>query len=586
MQVLLPPPGTLMTVDSVNEYVDKAQPYKYLSFDTETDVLHGNVIGLSMTYGADHFCYIPLINDREEKLEILRPLFTEGQRTLIGHNIKYDMHALFRSGISVTMPIWDTFVAAWLLDENRLLDLKTLTHDQFGVKMTELEELMGTGRKKLKSLLDVPLAQISSYSMADAHYTYQLFLHYDKKLNDEGLVSNFNILMNVTRVLYKMEQRGIRVDTGQLSLLSQQMQTEIKASERKIWVEAGTQFDIGSPKQLGNILFKKMGLSPLKFSPKTQVPSVDEETLETLQDKSKIVELIMDYRELTKLKSTYTDGFVPFLDKNNRIHTNFKIGGAITGRLSSSKPNLQNIPVRSPRGKLIRNCFIARDGFKLIVADYHNIELRLLAHFSKDSIMCDAYANNKNLHIRTAIDILGAPPDNVTAEYKARAKTINFGLMYGMGPKALMKKLKCDYTEARIIYERYFQVYSGIVPWKYRVIDFCRQKGYILTLTGRKRHIPDINSSDNEKRSRAERQAVNSKIQGSCSDIIFIAMCNIEKQETDGFYQLVQVHDELVFESDNDVRDIPIITKCMEMQVLRVPVVVEVAAVNRWGDAK
>jgi len=609
---------------------------KEISFDVETDTLRGNLLGMSFYVPeGDVRAYIPFKphgNMSLLSLDVLQPIFEDKTKTFVGHNIKYDMQVLEKYGIVTKGKLWDTFIASWLVDESWHLDLKTRVRREFDAKVEDYSQIVGKGHKK-KALVDVPVYKVAKYCMDDSYWSWRLKDKYIKILEKKELLPIFeNMYIPFVRVILGMERVGIKVDIPQLNMLQRKLGRKIIKYTKRIYDLAGQKFNVGSTQQLGKILFDKMKLRVMRRSEKTGVASTDVDTLETLAENgSNISKIVLKYREVTKLMGTYALGLRQFLDKNNRVHTSFKVGGTITGRLASSDPNLQNIPIKTKLGKEIRKCFIAENGYKLIISDYANVELRILAHFSKDQNMVNSFLNNEDLHSRTAADLFDMPLKQVSKDSRERriAKTINFGLMYGMGPWALAQQLGIDDMEAKAYHEKYFDtVFPEINPWKQQVLNYCRKNGYVKTIIGRRRNIPDINyasdihSIEQFKRKygtkykipetiekcrmtdqkivigRAERQAINSKIQGSASDIITLSMLRIDNEIALGspkkdFRMLLQIHDELVNEViENKVEKyIPDITECMQhpitgKEILRVPLIIETLVVDKWGDAK
>lgn len=543
--------------------------------------------------------------------EAMEPIFTDRAKTVIGHNWKFDWHILTDAGATITNIVRDTLVESWMIDENYFVGLKPRVLREFHHKMTEFKQLVGQGvRKDRLDELTIPF--VSAYAMEDAHWTWKLDELYTPEIERLGLTNVFErLMMPLLKELYRMERRGIRIDTVQLSKVDRKVTTDIAIAVKDVDKALGRTINLNSTKQLREVLFDKkfLGLKPIKWTSGGKKgipePSTDEECLTELAKKNPVCSRIVDLRRLTKIKGTYVDSLLSHLEEG-RIHTNFRLGNTVTGRLSSSDPNLQNIPARVALGKEIRNMFIADEGDVLIVGDLKNIELRMLAHFSQDPVMIKAFHNGEDLHYKTAQTIYHTVKP--TDDQRQNAKSVNFGIVYGQGNKSLGEALGVSPEEAQGYIDGVFHTYPAVGPWIKSVHHWAAQRGYVRTLLGRYRRLPDINTPLTAprgteeakkqwgKRSYAQRQSVNSIVQGSSFDLITLAMLKLCPRTPIGCKLLLQVHDELVFTCKRAVADkaMQIIKDCMEnpfseisKMKLRVPIEVDITnTFTKWGDAK
>lgn len=547
---------------------------KEIAFDTETTSLcplKAGLVGVSF-FSDGQASYFDCRNGFSEN-DIESLLINSDN--LIGHNLKYDLHVLKNHGINFNGRFFDTMIAAHLLGKEGI-GLKERSHD-VGMQLTPYKEIN----------LDNP-AELAEYAKKDAEATYKLKQLYQPLLVKDNLSNLFtNIEMPLIEVLADMERAGVKINRSYLERIKQELPLKISGLETKLYELTKRPININSPKQIADLIFNELKHKPIKFSKKTSDPSVDSETLEELAEKGVLhAQIILEHRLLSKMLSTFVMPILEGLDDDDRIHTSFNQAVTATGRLSSSGPNLQNIPVRS--GGIIRKAFIAGKGKKLIRADYSQIELRVLAHYSQDRVMVEAFKNNRDLHTETASLIFKVPIAQVTHETRHVAKTLNFGIIYGMGPERLAKTLKISVSDAQRFIRQYFLIYKETKQFEARLIRFASQKGYTKTLYGRRRPLPEINSFNSFQRSSAERMAVNTPIQGTAAEIIKLSMIALHNEfkgtETK---MLIQIHDELVLEAPEG-EAVMVARKIKEVMEhiaqLRVPLVVEVKICDNWAD--
>jgi DNA polymerase I len=569
-----PHPHTYVLVDSEEGLIamvaDLAR-HKVLAVDTETTSLNtreAELVGLCLSAEPHHGYYVTVGHAEGQNAPLtalqkhVKPLFDDATRTLVLHNAKYDLpvlanHGLLPDHLDKPGHLADTLVAAYLGNPGeRGLSLDDLAMRYFGHAMIPIEDLIGKGGKGKPQL---SFAQVSrdlacEYGAEDADYTLQLWQVLEKDLRDKKLLDlYFNLEMALTPVLMQVEQKGVLLDVKGLKALGKQLNDNLFGLEKKIFELVGHTFNLGSTQQLGTVLFDEL---KLKHGRKTKTGySTDADTLEKLVDEHEIIPLLLEYRELSKLRSTYVESLPHEVDaRTGRVHTTFSQTIAATGRLSSINPNLQNIPVRTEAGRAIRTCFIAPPGRKLLVADYSQIELRLLAHFSGDPALVDAYRHGHDIHTRTAAAIYGLAESEVTGDMRRNAKTVNFGVLYGMGPQRLSQQLKIPMAEAKRFIENYFKTYARVDAWITETIAAARNHGYVETFMGRRRYLPELAGDNRMLRENAERIAVNTPIQGTAADLIKVAMIHIAerlKREQLPCDMILQVHDELVFEVDD-----------------------------------
>jgi len=571
---------------------------KEYSFDTETDGLDSltaGLVGLSFSYRAGQAYYVPVPEaiDAAEILEDFRPAFEAPHILKIGQNIKYDMAILASHGVQVVPPFFDTMIAHYLLEPDQRHGMDALAGQYLGYTPVGIEELIGKKGKGQKTMRDVPLAQLKEYAAEDADITYQLKLVLAPMLEIGGVQKLFtDIEMPLISVLESMERAGVRVDTSVLAELSTLLGHEAKISEEKIYIDAGQRFNVASPKQLGEILFDKLKLMDKPPKTPTGQYATGEEILNRLAPDHAIAADILEYREVVKLKNTYIDALPDMIAHDGRVHTSFNQTVAATGRLSSTGPNLQNIPIRTSRGKEIRKAFVARDtSHRIVSADYSQIELRIMASFSQDATMIQAFKENKDIHAITASRLYKIGVEEVSREQRNKAKTANFGIIYGISAFGLSQRLRIPRQEAADIIKNYFLEFPAVKTYMDDCIAQARETEYVTTLLGRRRYLRDINSRNQTMQGMAERNAINAPIQGSAADMIKIAMIRINtwlQEQKLRTRMILQVHDELVFDAPLDeiehIRQ-PIITHMADAMPLRVPIEVGFGVGENWLDA-
>ncbi len=569
-------------------------------FDTETTGVDPNLceaVGLSFSVEKGKASYVPLPLDQSEckaVLEEFKPIFESQMIAKTGHNLKYDMLVLKWYDIEVNGPIDDSMIQHYLVEPEKRHGMDYLAESYLGYKPISIETLIGKKGKSQKSMRDVTPEEVKDYAAEDADISLQLRDHFMPKLKEREVEKlYFNVEAPLVKVLADMEFEGINLDVPFLKAYSKDLEKEALSSRDAIFEKAGMEFNMNSPKQLGEVLFDKMGIEYKGKKTKTGQYSTNEDTLSKLANENPIVHDILDYRELTKLKSTYVDALPKMVNpRSGRIHTSFRQAIVPTGRLSSDNPNIQNIPIRTERGRKVRQAFIARDPeHVLLAADYSQVELRIIAALSKDENMIQAFLDGVDIHSSTASKVFGVALEDVTSELRRKAKAVNFGLAYGQGAFGLAQNLGISRTEAKEIIDNYFDKYPGIKDYMDMAIKDAREKGYSETIMGRKRNLPDINGANATVRAGAERNAVNTPIQGSAADVIKVAMIDIDKELRKRELRskmLLQVHDELVFDAHNDeVAELKaLVTEKMSGAVkLEVPLLVEAGIGNNWLEA-
>jgi DNA polymerase-1 len=548
------------TKDKIEELVLQLKTCNEYCFDTETtglDSLEAELVGLSFSLRAFKAYYIPVSDNKNEALQTLAPfreIFNDVNKTLIGQNIKYDLHILLNYGIEVKNRLFDTMVAHFILHPEGKHNMNAMANRYLQYEPVSIETLIGKRGKDQMSMRMVPLEQICDYAAEDADVTLQL----KNVLSPEIEKNSFQKLLNEVElplipVLTRMEREGIRIDVKALNDFSTELEKDISAADEEIQNLAGTKFNISSPKQVGEILFDYLKIIDKPKKTKTGQYSTNEETLQKLLDKHPIVNKILDYRELVKLKNTYVDALPDLVNKNTgRIHTTYNQVVAVTGRLSSDNPNLQNIPIRTDKGREIRKAFIPRnDNFIILSADYSQIELRIMAALSRDAGMLEAFHAGFDIHQATAAKVYSVELDRVTAEMRRNAKMVNFGIIYGISAFGLAERLNIARKEAAEIIDSYWREYPGVKKYMQTSVENAKKNGYVETVLGRRRYLRDINSSNAVVRGFAERNAINAPIQGSAADMIKIAMIEIDaemRKRNLNSKMLLQVHDELVFD--------------------------------------
>lgn len=589
------------TDEKLKAVITELMQQEEIAFDTETTGTDPNqveLVGLSFAYKLHEGYYVPTPTRARAKavLEQLRPLFDDESKTWVGQNIKYDLIVMKWYDIELKGQLFDTMLAHYLIEPEGRRGMDLLSAQFLGYEPIHIEELIGKKGKQQGSMKDVAPEKIKDYAAEDADITLQLKEKFVPLLQFKEVEETFKKVENpLTRVLADMEFEGVKIDVEFLKDYSVQLEKEIVEAEQKVYECCGMKFNLGSPKQLGEVLFEHMKLDPKAKKTKTGQYATGEDVLAKLATSHEVVKYILDYRELTKLKSTYADALPLMINpKTGRVHTCYSQAVAVTGRLSSTNPNLQNIPIRTDRGREIRKAFVPRDEKHVLVsADYSQIELRIVAAISGDKNMCEAFAQNKDIHAATAAKVYGIDEADVTKEMRYKAKSVNFGIVYGQGAFGLAENLGISRTEARQIIDQYKKEFSGITRYMDKIINFAREHGYVKTLMGRKRWLKDINSANFTVRGFAERNAINSPIQGTAADMIKLAMQKIYnrlKQEKLRSKMILQVHDELVFDVPHEELEVvqPIIVECMQnaMELPNgVPVIAEVGSGSNWLEA-
>ena len=570
-------------------------------FDTETtglDALNAELVGIAFSYEKGKGFYVPFPENQEEANNLIQklvPFFENENIEKIGQNLKYDLKILANYGVSVKGKLFDTMIAHYLINPDMRHNMDILSETYLKYSPKSIEELIGKKGKNQKSMRDVAIEEVKEYAVEDADITFQLKEHFQPILEKVGTKKLFDeIEIPLVEVLAAMESEGIRLDVDFLKSMSTDMQVEIDAFQAKIFEIAGETFNLASPKQLGDILFDKLKIGgPKQKKTKTGQYATGEEILSYLAKDNEIVRYILEWRQLVKLQNTYVDALPNQVDvKTGRVHTDYMQTVAATGRLSSNNPNLQNIPIRTERGRQIRKAFIARDeNHTLLAADYSQIELRIIAALSGEDNMIKAFQNGEDIHKSTASKVFNVPLEEVTKEQRSNAKTVNFGIIYGVSAFGLSNQTDLSRSESADLIEAYYKSYPKLRKYIQDQVDFAREEGYVQTVLGRRRYLKDINSANAMVRGGAERNAVNAPIQGSAADIIKIAMINIHKRlisENWKSKMLLQVHDELVFDVHNsELEKIqPMIKEEMENAFkLDVPLTVDLGIGKDWLEA-
>ena len=595
--------STYQRIESFEELkllVEKMMKQEIVAFDTETEGLNAletDIVGISFSWQKGIGYYLPIKNNKsvhEKSFEILRPFFESTEIIKVGHNIKFDIQVLHKYNIKVSSPIYDTMVAHYLINPDMRHNLDTLSESYLNYSPISIESLIGKKGKSQISMKDVSIDKITNYASEDADITLQLKGVFDKEIEVNNLNKIFyDIEIPMINVLSEMETEGIKIDTSYLEKLDKEFEEDLEKLKNEIFKKSGEEFNLNSPKQLGEILFDKLKLVSKPKKTKTGQYSTSEEVLSSLANDHKIIEDILEWRSLDKLQNTYVKSLPNEVSSlTNRVHSSFNQTVTTTGRLSSNNPNLQNIPIRTANGQKIRRAFIPRGSdYILMAADYSQIELRVIASMSNEENMIDAFVNNQDIHTMTASKIYNVDPENVTREQRGNAKTVNFGIIYGVSAFGLSQQTDLNRSESKVMIDNYFLNYPGLKKYMSDQIDFARNNGYVETIMGRRRYLQNINSQNNMLRSGSERNAINAPIQGSAADIIKIAMININSEFKKRSFQskmLLQVHDELVFDvfkSEKDqVKDI--VKTTMESAVkLKVPLKIDLEFGKNWLEA-
>ena len=581
------------------KFQKEASGVEEICFDTETselDVFDAFLVGVSFTWKNHQGVYIPIPKDKGQAKIILEKLsfIWNSNQLKIAQNLKYDLGILSKYGIKVQGPFFDTMLAHYLIEPDQRHNMTVLSESYLNYTPISIETLIGKKGKNQGSMSDVEIEKIAIYAAEDTDVTFQLKSYLKKQLEEKNLLSVFNdIEMPLVSVLLEMEQEGVKLDTDFLSQYSSDLQQQAIEMQNKIFELAGFEFNISSPQQVGNVLFDHLKLLEKPKKTKTGQYQTDEETLQSLKWKHEIVEHILNFRALQKLRSTYVDALPNMVKQaTGKVHTSFNQAVAATGRLSSQNPNLQNIPIRTDLGREIRKSFISnQEDSVLLSADYSQIELRIIAHISKDQGMIDAFNSGIDIHTATASKVYGIPVEEVDTDMRRKAKTVNFGIIYGISAFGLSQRVQISRAEAKEIIDNYFIQFPGIKQYMDQTVNSARELGYVETITGRKRNLRDINSRNATVRGFAERNAINAPIQGSAADMIKIAMIQVQdwlRSSDLKTKMILQVHDELLFDvPKNEIVEVRAkVTEIMEGAMkLDVPILVESGIGNNWLEA-
>lgn len=594
---------TILKEDELISLIKRIKENGELAIDTETtseDPMLAEIVGISISMEKDEGFYIPVSHrylgapaqlKSEWVLNQLKPLLEGDKIRKFGQNIKYEIIVFKNHGINLSGVSFDTMVASYLLNPNKYNHgLDNIALEYLNHITTTYKKVTGTGKNE-KGFAEVDIETATQYSCEDADITYQLTKLLAPMLKEQGMDKLFyDVELPLIAVLSDIEMNGFKIDVDFLNGLSKEVDAQLNDITKKIYSLAGGEFNINSPKQLSEVLFTRLGLKPVK---KTKTGySTDEEVLTILAAQHELPKELLNYRQLTKLKSTYIDALPKMVHpKTKRIHTSLNQTITSTGRLSSSEPNLQNIPIRTELGKRIREAFVAEEGNILLSADYSQIELRILAHLSRDEVLIDAFKRDEDIHTRTAMELFNVEPDKVDSNMRRFAKTVNFGIVYGMSPYGLSSDLGISVDEAKNYIDNYFAHYKGVSEFINKTISEAKEKGYVTTILNRKRYIPELMSANGATRNFGERMAVNTPIQGSAADLIKMAMINIDnrlRKENLKSMMILQVHDELVFEvTENEIEIMKgLVKKEMEnVMPMAVPIKVDIGIGKNWREA-
>ena len=596
---------TILTQEHFDQWLTQLNQAKLFAFDTETTSLNymlAEIVGISFAIEEGKAAYVPLAHDypyapdqldRDKVLNSLKPLLENPEKNKLGQNLKYDAHVLANYGIELKGIQHDTMLESYVFNSTATKhNMDDLAKKYLELETIHYEDIAGKGVKQI-SFSDIPLEQASPYAAEDADITFRLHTVLTAKLKTHEALENLykDIEIPLVPVLSRIERNGVLIDSSMLAVQSLELANHIIAIEQEAHNLAGKVFNLGSPKQIQEILYDQQKLPILKKTPKGQ-PSTAESVLQELALEYPLPKLLLEFRSMSKLKSTYTDKLPQQVDdKTGRVHTSYHQAVAATGRLSSSDPNLQNIPIRNAEGRKIRQAFIAPQGYKLVAADYSQIELRIMAHLSADDGLLTAFSNDVDIHSATAAEVFEVAVDQVTTDLRRSAKAINFGLIYGMSAFGLAQQLGITRSQAKSYIDLYFARYPGVKNYMDTIRELAKEQGYVETLFGRRLYLPEINSRNAARRKYAERTAINAPMQGTAADIIKVAMINtgkwLQENETEN-KMIMQVHDELVFEVAEDqidsfsssIRDI----MCSAAQ-LDVPLIVDIGVGNNWDEA-
>ena len=595
----------IQNISDLKEWINRIKKEKLFAIDTETtslEVMNAKLVGISISLKKGEAAYIPVCHvglkeneqiEEEKIIEIFKPILEDSSIIKIGQNIKYDAHIFLNLGIKMYGMNEDTMLMSYVINSNESHGMNKLSQKYLGHECISYESIVGSGVKQL-SFDQVDINDALNYAAEDADVTFQLYHQLKNRLKKEKRLLDIyeKIEIPSMKALIEIERNGVLIDANLLNQQSHKIGEELIDIEKKAYELAGQPFNLASPKQLREILFEKLLIKPLKKTP-TGTPSTSEEVLQELAKDYPLPKILLEYRTLSKLKSTYTDKLPLMINQDSgRIHTSYNQAVAVTGRLASSDPNLQNIPIKSPEGRKIREAFIAKSNFSILSADYSQIELRILAHLSKDSGLIQAFKDNKDIHTITASEIFNTQIKKITSEQRRYAKVINFGLIYGMGAFGLAKNLNISRSDAQNYIQEYFKKYPTVLQYMEESKQFAREHGYVETYFGRRLWLPEISSSNGLRKAGAERAAINAPMQGTAADLIKLAMIEVQ-QWIDSNNNLkgkiiMQVHDELVFEVPNKEVDIFIkeIPRIMEnVAKLDIPLTVEINAGKNWDEA-
>ena len=594
---------TLLTEADLNRWVDKLKQAKLFALDTETDNLDymaANLVGISFALENGEAAYLPLQLDylgapktleKTTALTLLKPVLENPSIQKVGQNFKYDLTIFARNDIDVQGVAFDTMLESYVLNSTGRHNMDDLAKRYLGHQTISFEEIAGKGKNQL-TFNQIQLEQATEYAAEDADVTMKLQQVLWEKLSKEPTLEKLfkEMELPLLGVLSRMERRGVLIDSDALFLQSNEIANRLSELEEQAYVLAGQPFNLASTKQLQEILFDKLGLPIIQKTPKG-APSTNEEVLEELAFSHELPKVLVEHRGLSKLKSTYTDKLPQMVNpQTGRVHTSYHQAVTATGRLSSSDPNLQNIPIRNEEGRRIRQAFIAREGFTVVAADYSQIELRIMAHLSQDQGLINAFTQGKDIHRSTAAEIFGVALDEVTSEQRRNAKAINFGLIYGMSAFGLSRQLGIGRADAQSYMDLYFKRYPGVQTFMHDIREKAKAQGYVETLFGRRLYLPDINSSNGMRRKAAERVAINAPMQGTAADIIKRAMIQLDQklQNDPDIAMIMQVHDELVFEVRSE--KVAFYSELIKTQMegaadLVVPLIVEVGQGTNWDEA-
>ncbi|WP_158768177.1 DNA polymerase I [Paraglaciecola sp. L1A13] len=596
----------ILTQEALDSWLTKLNSAELFAFDTETTSLNymqAELVGMSFCIEEGKAAYLPLAHDyvdapeqldRGQVLAQFKEILEDSSKAKVGQHLKYDKNVLANYDITLRGIAFDTMLESYVLDSVATRhDMDSLAQHYLGISTIHFEDIAGKGAKQL-TFNQIPLEQAAPYAAEDADITLRLHNQLWQKLSKEPELAAVlrDIEVPLASVLAQMEQFGVLIDSQKLSQQSQDLATRIMQLETEVHVMAGEEFNLGSTKQLQEILFKKLALPILKKTPKG-APSTSEEVLQELALTYPLPKLLMEFRGLSKLKNTYTDKLPKMINpRTGRVHTSYHQAITATGRLSSTDPNLQNIPIRTEQGRRVRQAFIARPGYKIVAADYSQIELRIMAHLSKDEGLLTAFSNGKDVHTATAAEVFNVPLERVTTEQRRNAKAINFGLIYGMSAFGLAKQLNVSRHDAQHYMDLYFERYPGVLKYMENSRIIAKEQGYVSTVFGRRLYLPEINASNGLRRKGAERAAINAPMQGTAADIIKKAMIKvatwIDSLAYDEVRMIMQVHDELVFEikEQNLEKHQETIVQLMENAVvLDVPLIVEAGVGENWDEA-